>query len=145
MHVFTYGTLMFEPVWKAVVGRTFGTAAGKIEGFAIYRVRDQVFPGIVATPTPLDDVPGLVYLDVDDEAVARLDEFEDDFYERRTVSVVCDDGQRRVAQAYVVSEERRHVLSDEGWTTREFLDSDGLHRFFEGFAGFQRIMPDDDG
>ena len=79
MHLFTYGTLMFPEVWQAVVGRPFAAIAGQVSGYALYRVRDAVFPGMVATTTGAP-VVGIVYLDVDDEAVARLDRFEDDFY-----------------------------------------------------------------
>ena len=53
MHVFTYGTLMYSEVWQAVAGRPAAAVQGKLAGFAIYRVRDQLFPGILSA-SPVD-------------------------------------------------------------------------------------------
>jgi gamma-glutamylcyclotransferase (GGCT)/AIG2-like uncharacterized protein YtfP len=48
MHLFTYGTLMFPEVWQAVVGRQFETTPAQLPGYQIFRVRDAVYPGIIA-------------------------------------------------------------------------------------------------
>jgi gamma-glutamylcyclotransferase (GGCT)/AIG2-like uncharacterized protein YtfP len=137
MHVFTYGTLMFPEVWRAVVGRDFTTVAGSAAGFAIYRVAGAVFPGIVAT-TEQDAVRGIVYLDVDEASLARLDVFEDDFYERQAMWISCDDGERREAHAYVVPPYHRSALTDERWDRDQFVASGGLEQFIRRFAGFAR-------
>jgi gamma-glutamylcyclotransferase (GGCT)/AIG2-like uncharacterized protein YtfP len=138
MHVFTYGTLMFPEVWKAVVGREFSSIAGAASGFAIFRVRDAVFPGIIAAGER-DAVRGVVYLDVDPDSVARLDLFEDDFYRRESLRIDCDDGQRRSAEAYVVPDANRAVLTDEMWRPDEFVATGGLDFFIRRFQGFRRI------
>jgi gamma-glutamylcyclotransferase (GGCT)/AIG2-like uncharacterized protein YtfP len=138
MHVFTYGTLIFPEVWRAVVGRSFATVAGRANGFAIYRVRDAVFPGIIAA-TPHDAVSGVVYLDVDEASLARLDRFEDDFYQRQQIVVLCDDGHERAADSYVVPSERRDVLTDEPWSADPFVARGDLARFVANFAGFRRL------
>jgi len=137
MHLFTYGTLMFPEVWQAVVGRPFATIAGKVSGYALYRVRDAAFPGMIATTTGAP-VAGIVYLDLDDETVERLDRFEDTFYERHTVSVACDDGRLREAATYLVPEERRAELTDEPWTCQAFAESGDLSRFIARYKGFLR-------
>jgi gamma-glutamylcyclotransferase (GGCT)/AIG2-like uncharacterized protein YtfP len=142
MNVFTYGTLMFPEVWQAVAGRPSASINGQVSGFAIYRVRDAVFPGIVATTSGV--VQGVVYLDVDDETVRRLDRFEDDFYERQPVTVDCDDGTRRQAEAYVVPDQRRGVLTDEIWSPDGFAARGDLERFLTQFAGFRRLSPNAD-
>jgi len=138
MHVFTYGTLMFPEVWKAVVGREFPSVEGTAKGYAIYRVRDAVFPGIIAA-SERDAVRGVVYLDVDPDSVARLDLFEDDFYQRETLSIDCDDRERRSADAYVVPDANRAVLTDDIWRRDEFVASGGLDYFIRRFQGFRRI------
>jgi gamma-glutamylcyclotransferase (GGCT)/AIG2-like uncharacterized protein YtfP len=138
MHVFTYGTLMFPEVWHAVVGRGFASARGTARGYAIYRVRDAVFPGIVAAGEP-DIVQGVIYLDVDPGSLQRLDLFEDNFYRRQSLAIDCDDGQRRVADAYVVPPENRAVLTDEIWRADEFVASGGLAHFIRRFQGFARL------
>ncbi len=142
MHVFTYGTLMFPGVWRAVVGQEFATVEGRAAGYAIHRVRDAVFPGIVMAA---DDcaVRGVVYLDVDRASLDRLDRFEDDFYDRQTIWIDCDDGQRRAADSYVVPPANRQVLSDEPWDRDAFVASGGLDHFIARFAGFGRLASND--
>jgi gamma-glutamylcyclotransferase (GGCT)/AIG2-like uncharacterized protein YtfP len=138
MHVFTYGTLMFPEVWQAVVGRQFTTVEATAAGYAIYRVRDAVFPGIIAAGER-ETVRGVVYLDVDPDSLARLDLFEDDFYCRQTLSLTCNDGQRRAADAYVVPKENGHVLTAETWQPDRFVSSGGLTTFLSRFEGFGRV------
>jgi gamma-glutamylcyclotransferase (GGCT)/AIG2-like uncharacterized protein YtfP len=138
MHVFTYGTLMFPEVWQAVVGRQFEAVEGTAAGFANYRVVDAVFPGIVKAGDR-DLVHGVVYLDVDDASLTRLDLFEDDFYERQSLWVECADGQRRAAEAYIVPPQNRHVLTDEPWQRAAFVASGSLEQFIRRFQGFSRV------
>jgi gamma-glutamylcyclotransferase (GGCT)/AIG2-like uncharacterized protein YtfP len=138
MHVFTYGTLMFPEVWQAVVGRLFETVEGTAVGFEVFRVRDAVFPGIVAG-TDTCSVPGVVYLDIDHESTERLDRFEDDFYVRRSIPIDCSDGQRRMAEAYIVPPANRSVLTNEAWGRESFLATGGLEQFIGRFAGFGRV------
>jgi gamma-glutamylcyclotransferase (GGCT)/AIG2-like uncharacterized protein YtfP len=138
MHVFTYGTLMFPEVWRAVVGKSFATVEGLAPGFAIYRVCDAVFPGIIAG-SEADAVSGVVYLDVEPTSVARLDRFEDDFYNRESLWIECADGQPRQADAYVVPAVNRNVLTDQVWRRDEFLASGGLEQFIARFQGFSRV------
>jgi gamma-glutamylcyclotransferase (GGCT)/AIG2-like uncharacterized protein YtfP len=138
MHVFTYGSLMFPEVWRSVVGRDFATVAGTATGYSIFRVRDAAFPAI----TPAcegSSVTGLMYLDVDAETVARLDRFEDTFYDRLAIEIDCADGARREADAYVVLEKNRHVLTAEPWTAEWFESSGGLADFIARFQGFSRL------
>jgi gamma-glutamylcyclotransferase (GGCT)/AIG2-like uncharacterized protein YtfP len=142
MHVFTYGTLMFPEVWQAVVGRSFETVEGTAGGFEAFRVRDAVFPGIAAGAGTCS-VAGIVYLDVDAESTERLDRFEDDFYERREIVVGCSDGQRRMAETYVVPPANRSVLTNEPWGRELFLASGGLEQFINRFAGFGRVADSD--
>jgi gamma-glutamylcyclotransferase (GGCT)/AIG2-like uncharacterized protein YtfP len=138
MHVFTYGTLMFPEVWQAVVGQSFETVRGTAAGFEVFRVIDAVFPGIAVGAGDCT-VPGVVYLDVDHTSAERLDRFEDDFYERRPIAVDCSDGQRRMAEAYIVPPANRSVLTNEPWSRESFLVSGGLEQFISRFAGFGRI------
>lgn len=138
MHVFTYGTLVFPEVWRSVVGRSFATVNGEAAGFQLFRVQGAVFPGISAA-SDADSVPGVVYLDVDSESIARLDRFEGDFYERRSIAVDGADGQRRMAEAYVVPDANRSLLTSEPWTRESFVASGGLKQFIARYAGFRRV------
>jgi gamma-glutamylcyclotransferase (GGCT)/AIG2-like uncharacterized protein YtfP len=138
MQVFTYGTLMFPEVWRSVAGGTHEGIPALLRGFAAFRVRDAVFPGIVRHE---DDavVRGVLYFDVGAAAVARLDRFEDNFYVRQSVTVVCEDGSKHLAETYTVPSENRHVLTDEPWTRESFVTRGGLEEFLTRFAGFARM------
>jgi gamma-glutamylcyclotransferase (GGCT)/AIG2-like uncharacterized protein YtfP len=138
MHVFAYGTLMFPEVWRVVVGREFVSVEGTVAGFAIYRVKDAVFPGISAAGER-ERVRGVVYLDVDHASLARLDLFEDDFYVRQSLWVDCADGERRAADAYVVPAENQAALTDERWDRAKFVASGGLEQFVRRYQGFARM------
>ena len=143
MHIFTYGTLMFPDVWRSVAGRAFETVAGTARGFSIFRVQNALFPGIIAAAVD-DSVRGVVYLDVDDAAVTRLDRFEDDFYVRQTLSIACDDGRELSADAYVVPVNQRAMLTNEPWTREAFVESGGLQQFVRRFAGFARLAVEEE-
>ena len=138
MHVFVYGTLMLPQVWQAVVGKPFETQPATLAGFAAYRVRDAMYPGIVAAG-PEEVVRGVVQFDVDAESVERLDRFEDDFYKRLPVLVRCDDGRTLEAHAYVVLSRNRHVLSNEPWSLEQFVERGGVEDFLARYSGFRRI------
>lgn len=143
MHVFTYGTLMFPEVWRAVVGKQFETAAAAAAGFEIYYVRDAVYPGIIATPR--GSVPGLVYFDVDVESIARLDIFEGVDYYRQPVEVTrTDNAQSLQADAYVIPPANSHLLTNESWSAQEFAARGELARFVARYAGFERLTEEGD-
>jgi gamma-glutamylcyclotransferase (GGCT)/AIG2-like uncharacterized protein YtfP len=135
MHVFTYGTLMFPEVWQAVVGREFAKVSGNADGFAIYRVRGGIYPGIIAA-SEKDSVRGVVYLDIDNASLQRLDAFEDTIYERQLLTIACDDGQRREAAVYVVPVHNKTALTVLPWDRDKFVASGNLERFIRRFCYF---------
>lgn len=138
MHVFTYGTLMYPEVWLAVVGRTFETVGGTITGYANFRLRNEVFPGILAAG-PEKSVRGIVYLDVDDDSIELLDVFEGEFYDRLNLQVIREDGHSLTAGAYVVPEKNRHALTDEAWHGEDFIARGHLEQFIRRYQGFSRL------
>lgn len=137
-HVFTYGTLMFPEVWRAVTGRDEGGVAARLAGHAVFRVRDAVFPGMIWTGGT-STVPGVLYRDVDEVAVRRLDEFEDTFYVRQMVTVVGSDGVECECFAYVIPPHRQQVLTREPWTGESFAARGDLARFLGRYQGFTRL------
>lgn len=116
--VFTYGTLEIGEVLQAVTGHVFPAQRATLRGYARYLMKGKVFPGIVEDAGA--ETTGTLYLDVDEKALARLDEFEDDFYERRLVGLVTELGEEVQAWAYVVPEGARHLVSDQPWDVQEF-------------------------
>lgn len=117
-NVFVYGTLLVPAVMQAVAGRTYHTLRATLPGYARYQVRDQVYPGIVASRGK--SVDGLLYLTVDEQGMQRLDEFEADIYERLAVRVVTSSGDAINACAYVMAPRYEHLLSNYHWDLEKF-------------------------
>jgi gamma-glutamylcyclotransferase (GGCT)/AIG2-like uncharacterized protein YtfP len=117
-HVFTYGTLLFPEVMDAVAGRTFVQVPATLAGFTRVRVRGAVYPA--AREEAGGSITGLLYLDVDAAALARLDRFEGELYERRSVRVTSDDGAGSTAEVYVVPPARYGRLEPRAWDLEQF-------------------------
>lgn len=136
-HLFTYGSLMFPPVWRRVVGGAYPTETATLPGYAIFRVKGEPYPGIVPV-TGSVGVPGVVYRDLDPGAIERLDRFEGDAYERLPVCVVLASGHLLTCDAYVFTPSSFHVLSPDPWTAEDFRKK-GLQEFLAGYEGFDHI------
>lgn len=99
MNVFTYGSLMFDPVWQRVVRASYSSAGCSLDGFARFAVRGQAYPGIV--PKEGSRVRGLLYLGVRPADIAALDRFEGSEYARIPITVTLDGGMQRAADTYI--------------------------------------------
>jgi len=134
--IFTYGTLAFPGVMRAVTGRTFASRRAWVCGFARLRVRGVVYPGLLETGGRCTD--GRVYLGVDDQSLARLDRFEDWLYERRVVEVVLLGGAARRVDAWVVPPHHASFLLRVPWDADRFVRR-YLHRYLRGCRDFRRL------
>ena len=115
MYLFTYGTLMFADVWRRVGLGDFPSENARLRGYAVYRVQRALYPGLVRTNNIVDEVPGRLYSQLDEQAVRCLDAYESEMYNRVVVSVTRDDGSAVDCFVYVWPEARRHRLTDEPW------------------------------
>ncbi len=131
--VFTYGTLAFPDVMRAVTGRTFDSVTGTVEGHQRVGVRDAVYPGMIAAAGKATE--GRVYLDVDDETLGVLDRFEDWLYERRAIVVQLEAGPVLSADAWVVPARYRGELDGAPWDSARFegVDLDGYLAMCQAF------------
>lgn len=118
MNVFTYGSLMFDEVWQAVVGRLGDSTPGRLAGFEAWRIAGQTFPGL--SPAPGHWVAGRIWHDVTPPELERLDVFESGIYERAMVSVEATDGRRFECWTYLVRPDSRGRLLAERWDSEEF-------------------------
>lgn len=121
--LFAYGTLVFPEVWRRVTGDTEARRSERaiLERFALLRVRDADFPGLVAD-AGAPPVPGVLYYDLDKDVLGRLDAYEDCFYERITVSTRAERHAGPVAcDIYAVPvSQRATVLTEEPWSLEDF-------------------------
>jgi gamma-glutamylcyclotransferase (GGCT)/AIG2-like uncharacterized protein YtfP len=136
-NLFTYGTLMYEPVWQKVVGKTFQTQNGVLWGFAAYKVRRDVYPAIIKAGDD-DSVPGLIYFDIDKASLDTLDRFEGEFYDRKIVDVITDGSQPVSCHAYVIKPAHFDILDCDTWSA-EWFEERGLKKFLESYMGFDKV------
>jgi gamma-glutamylcyclotransferase (GGCT)/AIG2-like uncharacterized protein YtfP len=126
--VFVYGTLQFDDVVEAVTGRRFEGVKASLEDYGRRRVRDRRYPGVF--PEPGSRTEGVLYRGVDAAALALLDLFEGDLYDRVALQVCVDEGPAGAqtwssAWTYVVAPRHRALLSDELWDAEAFLREHG--------------------
>lgn len=134
-HVFTYGSLMFERIWKQVVSGTYECHPGTVSGFVRLALIHEHYPAML--PGPINArVDGMLYLNLDNEDLRRLDEFEGSIYERFAVQVMTDNNIFS-AEAYVLKDSYRHMVSDENWDPEKF-ENDGINKFLSSYFGFDR-------
>lgn len=134
-HVFTYGSLMYERVWNQVVSGTYDCHPGTVSGFVRWAIMHEHYPAML--PGPMHSkVDGVLYLNLEKEDLSRLDEFEGSFYERCAVQVMTENNIFS-ADAYVLKESYRHIVSDETWDPEKF-ESDGVNQFLSSYFGFDR-------
>lgn len=118
MNLFTYGSLMFPEVWRPVAGGEYTGVAATLSDHAAWKVRGASYPGLV--PASGRTTAGVLYVDVSEAAIGRLDAFEGTFYERTVVIVRTSEGADVTAFAYVVAPGHRHELEAILWDAEEF-------------------------
>jgi gamma-glutamylcyclotransferase (GGCT)/AIG2-like uncharacterized protein YtfP len=128
MNLFTYGTLMWPEVMKAVSGRRPAGEDAVLAGYRRLRVKGEVYPVIV--PSADDSVEGLLYRGLDEEALRRLDRFEGEEYERVEVQVGAE-----TAYAYVLSKHCRHIAEDTPWQPEQ-LAPEHIAAFCSDYKGW---------
>lgn len=115
MHLFVYGTLMFEEVWQALVEGRYITEPARILNYRRTRVVEDVYPVIRPAATS-KAVPGILYRDIGARDLRKLDEFEGEQYERRLVQALTAGSFRPVrAQTYVLKDEFQHLATQAPW------------------------------
>jgi gamma-glutamylcyclotransferase (GGCT)/AIG2-like uncharacterized protein YtfP len=139
MNVFTYGSLMFPEVWIRVTGGGSGEGQpARLRDFEARRIRGQSYPALVRKPGAVTD--GVLYPSVAPVALARLDTFEGDFYQRLEVRVETGGTEDSVgteifAGVYVAAMEEHPDILPELWKADEFRERH-LSRFLNTDPGF---------
>lgn len=121
-NVFVYGTLLLPNIMEAVTGSSFESIPATLEGYRRLRLKNEVFPGLIADPEA--STRGKLYLGVDAHALKLLDAFEGDLFDRQLLSVVAENGDRCQAYVYIVPEWNSSQLEDEPWSLKTFMQDD---------------------
>ncbi len=96
----------------------------------------EVYPAIIAQPGGAVD--GVIYFDVSSAAMARLDRFEGDLYQRAEVAVISDAGECMTTQTYVITADSIHKLSDDAWSYEDFM-ANHKQIFQDDYCGYAEL------
>jgi len=133
-NLFAYGTLMYEEVWNRVSASEVAGVRAMLDGYVRKRIRGDVYPVIIPGE---GRVRGILYQDVSNQELARLDSFEGGYYLRVEVEVTREDSVAVKAFTYVLRPQH-HGLIGGGWSQTEF-ELNGLHQFLKRYDGFERL------
>ena len=121
--LFAYGSLQLTEVFEAVTLESREGVPAILGGFQRTKLRGFSFPALL--PVPGAQTMGILYRSLGLDAWQRLDAFEDDFYERREVTVLLLDGALCQVFTYVLSDQYRHLSLDQDWSLDD-LDSETI-------------------
>ena len=119
--LFVYGTLLFDEVLEPLLGRLPASRPAQLEDHQARRLPGVPWPGLIEHPGGI--VAGRLLVDLEDDEVMLLDEYEDDYYE--LVAVVVSVGQTRLeATTYRVEPALVEAARwTPGWFAEEHLDA----------------------
>ncbi len=115
--LFAYGTLTFDEVMEAVLGRAGPAIEAVLDGYERRVMRGATYPGIA--PREDGQVRGRLWTDLSPAELVRLDEFEGSMYRREAVVVETPQG-RRDAMAYVIRPPYRWMMTSRRWEPETF-------------------------
>ena len=126
---------MIPDVMYAVTTREFRFKDAILRGYARFTVKGESYPGIIPVADTVTE--GIIYFDVDELSLERLDAFESNLYQRTPVRVETEKDEILNAETYVVRPEYRGYLSSKEWNVKEF-NQKHLGAFLETYLGFQK-------
>ena len=121
---------------RAITGQVHVLQRAVLSGYARYRVKGEIYPGLVLEQDA--ETPGILYQGLVRREVRKLDAFEGSLYQRTRVAVRLETGDWVKAQTYVIVPSCRHRLSDQPWSMDAF-GRQGVRQFIERYAGFRRV------
>ncbi|MGH3853103.1 MAG: gamma-glutamylcyclotransferase family protein [Pseudonocardiaceae bacterium] len=95
--LFTYGTLLFPEVLRALLGRVPQSQPASADGWRIATLENRSYPGLVATPGEI--AHGRLLIGLSGGEWHLLDNFEDRRYELRQIALLS--GQDGLAYVWV--------------------------------------------
>jgi hypothetical protein len=113
MNLFVSGPLMYVELVKALTGKSFVPKFGALHGYIQFVIKDEGQSAMI--PFPDKTVEGVVYLDVDEDALARFDAFQGKRFLREEVSIEAEGGEWVEANVYCFKLSRKSLLSDKEW------------------------------
>ncbi|MBT4288169.1 MAG: gamma-glutamylcyclotransferase [Deltaproteobacteria bacterium] len=135
-NIFTYGPLMFPMVWDQVVKGSYNLSPAVLSEHICYQIKGADYP--VMIPKLLHNVKGMVYFNVAQDDIKRLDKFEGEYYFRLSVTATQYDKEQVMVDTYILKPEYYSVMEEKRWDVKQF-QIEGLDRFMKSYFGFDKI------
>ena len=133
-NIFTYGSLMFAPVWDSLVDDHYHSESAVLGGYRRFAVRGEEYP-VVKPDHRNACVEGVVYYDVAPPDIDRLDEFEGEYYMRKTEPIIAG-GRRIQADVYALRPRFYAIALPRPWDEERFSHQ-GIRQFMARYRGFR--------
>jgi len=122
---------MFDLVWSRIVDSGYERCEAILQGYDRKAVRSEVYPVIVPA-SAYSRVEGIVYFDVSLQDLARLDQFEGEYYFRKTAEIIIPGNTILPAEIYVLKEEYYWIITHQEWDPVDFA-ARGIHLFMHRY------------
>ena len=136
MNLFVYGTLMDKEIFQIVTGERPSSNQAVLHGYIRKQVIGEVYPAIAEKSG--HEVAGLLYYNLSNTALNKLDRFEGDQYDRRGLKISLQTGQIVDTQVYVFAKKSKQRLAPEDWNYQDFLEK-GKELFLREYSGFHGL------
>jgi gamma-glutamylcyclotransferase (GGCT)/AIG2-like uncharacterized protein YtfP len=111
---------MFNEVLSRLLKGEYRKINSSLKGYQRVHIVGEIFPGIKLSSDR--SVDGLLVFGLNDKDIKILDDFEADYYRRKQLFVVADDGQEYAADVYVFREKYYYKLTGTDWSPEEFKE-----------------------
>jgi len=137
VNIFCYGSLMYPEVWNLVVEGDYQQQPGQIFGYRRKKIKNEEYPGLIAAKAE-DTVEGLVYCNVSNDDLKRLDLFEGNQYIRVEVDCLLSHNSYLKTHTYLINPQEQTIVDKEDWDKQHF-EQNGLKNFLNKYKGFSAL------
>ena len=128
---------MFDRVWSVVVEGTYRKTDARLYGYQRRKIRGETYPALIPG-TDADQVTGVVYLNIGQRDVARLDRFEGAYYSKKEAICLLPNGSRMSAWVYVFNDKFIDLVEPQAWDPTWF-EKNGLRAFMTAYQGYRWV------
>lgn len=136
VNIFTYGSLMCNDIMFGVSGCEAESCKATLKDYYRSKIKNEEYPAVL--PRFKAEVEGILYFDLSESAIARLDAFEGEYYDRQGVQVWTGENVAKAAMIYVIKPQYYNLLTYSEWSYDRFLKV-GKQKFEEAYFGFNEI------
>lgn len=118
-NLFTYGSLMFPEVWRYFQSEESSDHQNAtLTDFKRISIKNEYFPAIV--PAGNFAVTGILYHNISDETLDKINLFEGDLYLKNKVTVETQSNLKIEAWTYILSPQYYHLADKPLWDESKF-------------------------